>query len=155
MANSFKDAVENTPDISGGYRPGIQALGADSDKVSLANNRLASGSVDIDAQTKDLYHDDNRWDYAIGYNDKVYFVEVHPAQTSEVDCVLRKLAWLKQWLRTKATGCPEQKRLNDLPKGVPSFVWVQSGKCAILAGSKQAKSIAAAKLKLVPHLHLK
>lgn len=155
MANSFKEAVENTPEISGGYCPGLQALGANSAKVSLADNRLTSGSVDIDDQTKDLYHDDNRWDYAIGYNDLTYFVEVHPAQTSEVDCVLKKLAWLKQWLRTKATGCPEQKRLNDLPKGIPSFIWVQSGKGAILAGSKQAKSIAVAGLKPVPHLHLK
>jgi hypothetical protein len=51
--------------------------------------------------------------------EKVFFFEVHSAKTDEVDTVLRKLAWLKQWLHQKA---PE---INFLRAEKP-YYWIQS-----------------------------
>lgn len=45
--------------------------------------------------------------------------------------------------------------LNALPKGIPTFSWIQSGKGGILPGSKQAKLAAANGLKPIKQLVLK
>jgi hypothetical protein len=73
--------------------------------------------VDIDNAVKQEFSSDNRWDYAVGYDGKTYFIEIHPADTSEVKTILKKLGWLKVFLSEKA---PE---LNKEPK---SFHWVAS-----------------------------
>lgn len=112
-------------------------------------NNFQDGSVDIDSLTAREYHDANRWDYAIGYNGKVFFAEIHPAYTSEVLRVIQKMKWLKVWLQEKAP------LLDALPKGNPSFSWIQSGKGGILPGSKQAKLAAANGLKPIKQLILK
>lgn len=118
---SFKDAIENTPEISGGYKTGLSALGAHSKKVIIPADVSVDGSVDIDKETVFLYPGDNRWDYAFSCNGKVYYVEVHSANTSEVSTVIRKLHWLKSWLASKA---PELVRLTDYRRG--PFYWIQS-----------------------------
>ncbi len=39
-----------------------------------------------------------RWDYAVGYSGKVYFIEVHSATTEkEIDVVIEKARWLRKW----------------------------------------------------------
>lgn len=135
-SNVFMQAVEATPEIAAAYKSGLQALShADAAKIAVRNTRKIDGSVDIDSTVKSLYPQANRWDYAIGYDSKVCFVEVHPAYTSEIDTVVKKLNWLKEWLKGKAS------KLDALPKMNPAFVWVQSGKCAILPTSKQAKRL--------------
>jgi hypothetical protein len=97
--NAFLDAVESTPEICASYKNGLQALKrSDTGKVTASDTRKIDGSVDIDAAVKTLYPDANRWDYAIGYDSKVCYVEVHPAYTSEIDIMLKKLSWLKGWL---------------------------------------------------------
>lgn len=120
--NVFKEAVEATPDIATCYQPGLSALKSNSSKVKVGNTRNLNGSVDIDACTSAQYPQANRWDYAIGYNSEAYFVEAHPASPGEVDVVIKKLNWLKNWLNTKA---PE---LNKIKAKANPFVWVQSGK---------------------------
>ena len=135
--NAFENAVQATSDISTAYRKGLQALRrADLAKIKPGDSRKIDGSVDIDDAVKALYPDANRWDYVLGYNSKVCFVEVHPAYTSEIDTVIKKFQWLTSWLKDKAS------KLDDLPKMTPAFVWVQSGKCAILPTSNQAKKLA-------------
>ena len=108
-ANSFKKAVDNTPEIAKCYQSGLQALGSYSKKIELKDTSLCSGSIDIDACTRTHYPEDNRWDYALCYNSKVYFVEVHSANTGEVSTVFKKLTWLKDWLNHKA---PEINKLK-------------------------------------------
>lgn len=136
-SNVFREAVEATADIAAAYKSGLQALKrADAGKVTASDTRKIDGSVDIDSAVKALYPDDNRWDYAIGYDSKVCYVEVHPAFTSEIDTMLKKLTWLKGWLKDKAP------KLNEMQKMSPAYVWVQSGKCAILPTSGQAKKLA-------------
>ena len=147
--NSFHIAIESTKDIATGYRVGLQALGSNASKIAPTSTKMLEGSVDIDSLTARIYHDANRWDYAIGYNNKVYFAEVHPAYTSEVMRVIQKMKWLKEWLQQKAP------MLNVLPKGIPTFSWIQSGKGGILPGSKQAKLAAANGLKPIKQLILK
>lgn len=149
VKNAFQVAVEKTPDISSAYCKGLQALSSvEASKIIVTDKRLLDGSVDIDKAVKALYIDDNRWDYAIGYNSKICFIEVHPAITSEVETMKKKLLWLKLWLRSKA---PE---MNQCPHTSPAYVWIQSGKGAILPGSRQAKSLSLIGLTPVPILRL-
>jgi hypothetical protein len=85
---TFKRAVEATPDIANGYQIGLGALGQYSNKINAVDTRLFDGSVDIDTCTTINYPNANRWDYALAYNKKVYFVEVHSANTSQVNSFL-------------------------------------------------------------------
>lgn len=121
--NIFKVAVEATPDVSDCFKDGLQALRENSLKIELSNTRSCQGSVDIDNCTnnKNLYINENRWDYVIGYQNQAYFVEVHPASTSDIDKMLKKVKWLQNWLNQHA---PEIKKL----KAPVQFYWVQSGK---------------------------
>jgi len=130
--NTFKTAVEATADVSNGHRPGLRALGAYSSKITLTNGSLCEGSVDIDSCTTAKYPNANRWDYCIGYNSSVYFVEVHSANTGGVTEVVKKLQWLKDWLNSEA---PE---LTKIKAGQP-FHWIRSGKYDILPNSPQAR----------------
>jgi hypothetical protein len=100
---TFKEAVETTPEVATGFQSGLTALDSKyKAKISVLDTRLLEGSVDIDLCTTAKYPNDNRWDYAFAYDKKVYFVEVHTANTSEVSVVLKKLQWLKDWLNNKA-----------------------------------------------------
>ena len=99
----FKAAVEATQEIREGYCNGLQALGGNAAKVAVTDTRKLNGSVDIDACTLELYPNETRWDYAIGYDEKAYFLEVHPANTSNVKEMIQKADWLKQWLQRKAS----------------------------------------------------
>ena len=93
------------------------------------------GSLDIDSQVKELYPEDPRWDYAISYDDKIYYFEVHSAETSEVEKVVNKLKWLKRWLKTKAP------QIDNLPKAEHPYTWVQSGRYAILPTARETKKL--------------
>lgn len=120
--SGFQRAVEATPSIKGAYCPGVQAL-EDRDRKMLAegDRKLATGSVALDEAVRKAHPTANRWDYGIGLpadsGDMVLWLEVHHAASGEADRVLRKLEWLKHWLRTSA---PE---LDRLPK---KFVWLLS-----------------------------
>lgn len=102
ISNAFRQAVEATAEIADGYCQGLQALRANATTVTAENTLHLEGSVDIDACVHNLYPNDSRWDYAIGYEGKSYFLEVHPANTSNVSEMLNKAKWLKKWLQDKA-----------------------------------------------------
>lgn len=113
--NHFKTAVENTPDIANCYQVGLRGLGAYSNKVQLSDTSKCSGSVDIDACTTEKYPQSNRWDYGLCYREKVYFMEVHTANTGEVSTVIRKLQWLKDWLNREAPELNKLKAKEQTP----------------------------------------
>lgn len=141
--SGFQIAVEQTAEISGAYKAGLQALkNCDKQKISVADSHKLNGSVDIDSAVKDLYPEENRWDYAIGYGDKICFVEVHHAATSEVEKMLKKLSWLKQWLKDKA---PE---LSKIPKSEIPYVWLSTSGVHIIPSSSEYKKLATAGIKL-------
>jgi hypothetical protein len=143
QANRFHEAVLATPDVSESYKPGLQAMGRYSSKVKVANTRLLGGSIDVDESTKNLYPEDSRWDYAFGYAEAAYFVEVHPADTSQTSAVLKKLVWLKSWLKEKAPKIAEL-RAEEHP-----YIWIASDSVNILPSSKEYKKLAQSGLKLV------
>ncbi len=144
---SFKKAVEATPEISHCYQPGLKALGSSSAKVQPGDTQSCDGSVELDVCVRETYPNDNRWDYIVSYKKKVYFIEVHPAQTSEVGCMLSKLQWLKKWLSNKAPLINERKAAKP-------FYWITSGKVNILKTSNQYKKAAQAGILPVSRLRL-
>ncbi len=147
--NKFRKAVLDTPEVKDCYQQGLQALGQYSKKVELSDARKAEGSVEIDACIANIYPNENRWDFAIGYDGVAYFMEVHSANTGEVSTVLRKLQWLKDWLNSKAPAINAIKATNKTP-----YYWVQSGKFNILKTSKQYRQLINAGLMPIPKLKL-
>lgn len=147
VTNRFQAAVKATSDIENSYMPGLKALGGNSNKISLGGT--CDGSVDIDSSVAAKYPHSNRWDYCLSYKEQVFFVEVHPASTSDVDTVLKKLDWLKNWLRTDA---PE---IDKLRASEQPWVWIMTKAYSILPGSKQAKRMAMSGVKLTSRLVLK
>lgn len=147
-STTFKSIVQAIPAIAGAYREGLQALESkDAGKVKPQNPRKLSGSVYLDKCLKTTNPHDACWDYVIGYREKAYFVEVHPANTSNVDEVVKKKKWLDVWLKTNALD------LKAMMAGT-SYYWIASGKVAILPNSPQARKIAKNKLVLCKELNL-
>lgn len=147
-STTFKSIVQAIPAIAGAYREGLQALESkDAGKVKPQNPRKLSGSVYLDKCLKTTNPHDARWDYVIGYREKAYFVEIHPANTSNVDEVVKKKKWLDVWLKTNALD------LKAMMAGT-GYYWIASGKVAILPNSPQARKIAKNKLVLCKELNL-
>lgn len=147
-STTFKSIVQAIPAIAGAYREGLQALESkDAGKVKPQNPRKLSGSVYLDKCLKTTNPHDAHWDYVIGYSEKAYFVEVHPANTSNVDEVVKKKKWLDVWLKTNALD------LKAMMAGT-GYYWIASGKVAILPNSPQARKIAKNKLVLCKELNL-
>lgn len=139
--NPFADAIEKCAEVRGKLCAGLTAMGKNSAMVKVSDTRLLNGSLDIDNAVKAARPNEARWDYAIGYRDNAYFVEVHPADTKNVDEMVKKVTWLKQWLDKEA---PELKELHSCG----SFHWIPSGRVKILKTSPQYKRISANNLSL-------
>ena len=134
----FHDDVTNTHEISSCLQNGLGAVkNSDRIKFNCKDPRNINGSVDIDSCVADLYPESSRWDYALGYNEKCYFVEIHPASTSEVNTMLNKLRWLIKWLK-------EQK--SPLLSSHAGFHWIASGSVSISKNSPQARMLSASGL---------
>ena len=121
---NFTETIQSIPEIANCLENGLQALGSNSNKIRVRATRDLTGSVDIDTCLKNLYPNDHRWDYVFGYKDRIYYVEVHPADnTRKVMEVTAKLGWLKQWRRRSA------KNLEGL-EGQSTYHWISTGKTA-------------------------
>lgn len=149
LDNPFKEAVEATPEISNCYQAGLTALGNNSQKITLGNNRDCSGSVFIDRCTEANRGPEPRWDYVFSYRNEAIFVEVHPAETGEVNAVLAKLRWLKSWLRDHAPLLEVQKSKEH------PYYWIASKSVHVLKGTPQYNRAAQERLLPVSHLHIK
>lgn len=143
----FQQAVESTPDIKNGFRDGLQALGTNAQRITAQNTRKLEGSVDIDACTQSLYPNEARWDYAVGYDKKAYFFEVHPADTSNVKEMIKKAEWLNKWLTQKAPS------LNSLAANKVLY-WIASGRQKILPNSPQHRKLSQSKIQLISNCKL-
>ena len=121
---NFTDAVRSTPEIAQCLRNGLQAFRGNSGKVAVRETRDLTGSVDIDACLARCYPNAPRWDYVFGYRDRIYYVEVHPADnTRKVGEVTAKLQWLKQWRELSA------KNLEGL-ESQSTYHWISTGRTA-------------------------
>lgn len=144
---AFRQAVEDTPEIRTGYCNGLQALGANARLVAAEDTRKLEGSVDIDACVHDLYPNGARWDYAVGYEGKAYFLEIHPASTSNVKEMMKKAEWLTGWLNEKAPA------LKAMAAG-KVYYWLASGKQSILSNSPQYRKLSQSRIRLVSNCRL-
>jgi hypothetical protein len=140
--NEFERAVRQTPEVANGYCPGLQALKDYAAYIQPEKPTRLEGSVDIDQQVKPLYEEEPRWDYAIGYQQRAYFVEIHPAGSDSIVDIKKKAQWLRQWLQTKA---PLLRSLSASDE----VYWIPSGRCAITPKSQQSKALAQLKIKIV------
>jgi len=149
---TFEQAVRETPDVSSAYCPGLQAIRrCDRTHMDCPDTSVLAGSINLDEAVETLYPSDPRWDYGIGLvvnqrDDRVIWVEVHPASTSNVGEMLRKRDWLRAWLKTSA---PKVRRLQ-----CHAFYWVASGRIAISRNSPQARRLAESGMRF-PTKHLK
>ena len=116
---------------------------ADARRIVCSNTRKIAGSVNVDRCLVRLIPDEPRWDYAIGQSasaaDIVHWVEVHPCNASEVEQVIRKLAWLKTWVGVHARTEMSQR-----------YIWIPSGKAALPPTAPQYKRAAAHGIKISP-----
>ena|SRR5260221_14481211 len=144
---TFEEAVKTTPDVAACFKKGLIALGQHSSKVEVSKTRKLQGSINIDDCTSAKYPNENRWDYAFAYNQQVFFIEVHSANSREVRTVLKKLQWLKDWLHHKA---PEVNKL----KAKNPFYWIQSKGFAIPKTSPQYRAAEGAGLRPISKLRV-
>lgn len=140
----FQDAVANTNDVRDCYEPGLQALSErDRNRLSCQIPRKISGSLNLDTAVAQLYPNAARWDYGIGIKkteakDEAIWVEVHPADANQVQRIIDKVVWLKNWLNNSAPSLRVITR-NDSP-----YVWVASGRVTFQKNSPQTKRLALA-----------
>lgn len=137
---TFKEAVEQTPDVKDALRPGLQALRAeDRPHVEAADTRQLRGSADIDAALLSREPSSNRWDFGIGYqhddreDEVIYWTEMHTGSTSEVKVVIKKAQWLVNWLKTRA---PKLYAIDH------EIVWVSSGATSMTLTDPRRKQMA-------------
>jgi predicted Fe-S protein YdhL (DUF1289 family) len=142
---NFREAVEATPSVQGQYRPGLRALSAGhAARIRCDKPRRLTGSINVDRALQVAQPNAPRWDYGIGCwrgnKEVAVWVEVHPAASTSVTDMLKKLQWLKNWLRTQAPA------LAALTQG--DYYWVSTdATIAITKNTPQAKRLAAAGLR--------
>ncbi len=122
---NFVNAVKSSPQIAECLKNGLQALERqDKNKIKVNASRDLKGSVYIDKCLERHCPNASRWDYVFGYKDRIYYVEVHPADnTRKVREVTAKLQWLKQWRKRSA------RSLEDLEEQ-SAYHWISTGKTA-------------------------
>lgn len=145
---AFTNAVLGIKEISRHLKPGLSALKGNSCFIKTSNPKSLNGSVDIDEALKNLMPGDNRWDYVFGYVGKAYFIEVHPADTSNAKEMLKKVAWLKTWLSTTA------QPLKDIHAD-GCFHWCPSGRVKISPNSPQYRQMLSAGIRITKILNLR
>lgn len=123
---AFQKAVLSIPQLTKAYRTSLGAIsGKDKKRFSKHKNPKAiTGSINLDEAWLRIESNANRWDYGVGLKETakaecVVWIEVHSAITGEVATMLKKLAWLKGWLRTKAPTLNQMTHSN-------SYIWIAS-----------------------------
>lgn len=135
---SLKDVVDTNENLRGCWKKGMQALRKKDKSLIKAAKGICKGGIDIDACLKNLCRHENRWGYGLGVGEKGVFVEVHSAHTTEVNAVLAKLEWLKEYFSAHCSGFSNLDR---------SYYWVASGQLAIRKGTPQERRLVKAGIK--------
>lgn len=132
---TFEERIKHTPRLENAYKRGLQALSKDCrDKITVSDTYQLQGSADIDTTLQPYYPEANRWDYLVGYRNELHCIELHPACTSDIATILKKLDWLKGWLRGESGG-----QLYDLRT---HYHWIATGSINILPTSSSRKRLA-------------
>lgn len=133
---SFNDIFKKT-DVAACLEPGLQALGKYSRWIEGDELGYIEGSVDIDTCLTKKYPQDNRWDYAFGLKNRLYYVEFHHLTDSEVSVVIAKYSWLKDWQNRQPN--PHELKANS------SYYWIVT-KGSLAKGSRYRRMLTSAGL---------
>ena len=122
-----------------------RALGDDRSWLLMEQGRMAMDRGDLGEALRPAFPNDPLWDYGIGKRtrgnqERVFWVEIHPASSEHVQEVLHKLAWLHAWLRGAAP------RLDLMER---EFVWVASGKVRLPPNAPKRRLVAARGVRFV------
>ncbi|RMD68020.1 MAG: hypothetical protein D6819_10380 [Gammaproteobacteria bacterium] len=114
-------------------------MGTHASKIRPQDPRRLTGSVDLDRALARTHPNAPRWDYGIGYDlghrEAAYWIEVHPANTSNVREVIQKLIWLKGFLQQNAP-------LWHLTQNAGNpYRWIASGKVNISRNTPQFRQL--------------
>ena len=137
--------------VASAFRNGKQALGNSSACLACSNPRRFRGSIELDGTLRDAFPNAHRWDYGVGFaqsraKEVAVWIEIHPATEGEVDVILQKLHWLKNWLRNSAPGL---NKLTGRTGGSRAFFWVATeAGVSITPKSRKAKLLQQAGLDL-------
>lgn len=142
----FQVALIGTEGLRGALCAGLQAIeAADRVRIRSRDSRTLRGGVYLDRALRDVYPSASRWDYGIGLaldgqNDRIVWVEVHPASSHRVKDVIEKQRWLLAWMRVSA----------PLLGGMPAeYNWLASGRGSLQKNSPQRRQIAACGIRFV------
>ena len=109
---AFQRIFQQT-DVAQSLQLGLQALGQYSRLIQCNTPNQIEGSVDIDSCLMARFPNDNRWDYAFGWNNIIYYIEVHHVSDSEVHTMINKYRWLCDW-RNRQPNPHELKRNSNV-----------------------------------------
>ena len=143
----FKPAIENgAAAIRTSYKVGLTALGNNSKRVSSEDPRRFTGSIDLDAALQSTQPTSPRWDYGIGYvavstKEVAIWIEVHPAETSEIVTMIQKLQWLKMFLNDPENGRLKALTLAAATESLTPFQWLASKGVDLRPTTKQEKML--------------
>lgn len=145
---TFREAVEAVTELAAAYRPGLQALEShDRRRIMPRNTRKLAGSVYLEQALAPTHPHQTLWDYGVGYRstggEQVVWIEVHPANSAHVDDMLRKLDWLRSWLRSDAPD------LAGMTAADGAYIWLATGTVALPATDRRRRLIAQRGLRLV------
>lgn len=128
-------------------KEGIKAIKNEHrNKIKVPDTKLLGGSVDFDKALEKDYSQENRWDYGFDYDGNFIFIEFHPAQTSEIECMINKVDFISHWLQN---NCPDILKLPKFEKGKRQYYWVATGRNGILPSSRDARRLAIKNIKPV------
>lgn len=120
---AFRDRVARCDELpDDALEPGLRALrGGERSQIKPTNSRSLEGSVDLDTSLKahPSHAQASRWDYAVGYDGQVWFIEFHPVSDGDASVVGRKADWLDRWL--DGPGRP----LAEIASG--PYYWIATG----------------------------
>lgn len=134
---TFREAIERAECLQ--WQPGLQAITAGEGKGRItardSAKLLGSAFIDRDCERAPVGKGKHRWDYVLGCDRTgspfAHFVEVHSAETSGVDDMMKKLRWLRDYLERD-----DQAALKKSPR---EFHWVASGRVRIPKHVRQYK----------------
>lgn len=134
---AFREAITTSAPLR--LRDGLQAIKKSEGKgqIGAEDTSKVLGSVAIDDDCREAHSRASRWDYVAGYDRNgraiAYFIEVHPAETTDVAVVEKKFDWLLEFLAAEG-----RERLRALPA---EFHWVASGRVNIPQHMPQYKKL--------------
>ncbi len=122
------EAAEGTP-LEAHVRPGKAALkGEHRSRIEASRQARITDTMDLEAALRGLDPNSPRWDYAVGWlkgqTPCCCFVEVHPANTRQVDQILRKKKAVEMVLQRQAPRVLELADTTRLRMALPVWPWL-------------------------------